>query len=428
MHAYSPEVQLVDGVSQPAILRNDTVVKYLLDDRVYRVLKEHVGVNFRIGTLKERLSRAVGKEEAAEFVRFLVGEKIVVDHRRASPVRNLVKEYFASRRLRILTLEIINKCNFVCPHCSRSCSPTNDRLLKLDTVISILGWAKKNDVTQVFVTGGEPLLHPNIGDILREIRALELHTNLVSNASLIGQIDTDLLRTARWLNFTASFYGDDSYYRRYSLNTVDRSMIEGNILKLREAIGDRLTVTTPVMGCNESHFESIVEFCQKHRIRFVASFCAPFGRGLSGWQSNKVDFQRLMGNRNYRRYFLTNKERAATNGAFHFPCSINSLCLLSNLSITNCINMPEARLAVYDENKSPDQISKVFNGLRFVKAQMGFAVEKRKFCRACEYKFDCGGGCPARAKSYYGSKDYPDPFCLYHKDISAKFESWMLLE
>jgi radical SAM protein with 4Fe4S-binding SPASM domain len=420
MHTYSLNVQLVDGVAQPAILQKDTVAKYLLDGRIYQVLKAHEGAAFRLEMLRERIGQVVGAETAAELVQFLVEEKIVVDARQAQTARDFIKEYFARRRMQILTLEITNKCNFICPHCSRNCSPSNNRLLKRDTVLGLLRWAKKSDMRQVFVTGGEPLLHPDIGDLLREIRILELDVNLVSNVSLIHQIDMDVLRTARSLNFSASFYGDDNYYRRYSLNAVSRHMIEENILRLSEAIGDRLTVTTPVMGCNEPHFESIVKFCRKHRLRFTASFCAPFGRGLSGWQSNQVDFRALLRNRNYRRYFFTNQSRGATDSAFHFPCSLNNLCVLSDYTITNCINMPDARLAIYDDNKPPEQIAEIFNGLRFVKAQLRFAVDKRKFCRVCEYKFDCGGGCPARAKSYYGSIDYPDPFCLYHRNISAK--------
>ncbi|MEI7579603.1 MAG: radical SAM protein [bacterium] len=45
------------------------------------------------------------------------------------------------------------------------------------------------------------------------------------------------------------------------------------------------------------------------------------------------------------------------------------------------------------------------------------SVNKKQKCKNCIWKYQCCGGCPLLARSYYGQEDRPSPFCNIYKAI-----------
>ncbi len=64
-------------------------------------------------------------------------------------------------------------CNLRCSHCFISCSPENDSLALMETaeVLCYLEEARELGVKEIYFTGGEPFLHPDILLILEETLA-----------------------------------------------------------------------------------------------------------------------------------------------------------------------------------------------------------------------------------------------------------------
>jgi molybdenum cofactor biosynthesis enzyme MoaA len=87
-------------------------------------------------------------------------------------------------------------CNLACRHCFISCSPTNHTHEKLDlaTVESHLEEARTLGVREVYFTGGEPFLHPQMETILARSLALA-PTTVLSNGLLIDEARAARLAT-----------------------------------------------------------------------------------------------------------------------------------------------------------------------------------------------------------------------------------------
>lgn len=82
-------------------------------------------------------------------------------------------------------------CNLACTHCFISCSPTNDsfEFLPTEKVMTALDEAPKHGTREVYFTGGEPFLHPDVLPILR--RALEIGpATVLTNGTLLHRKDT----------------------------------------------------------------------------------------------------------------------------------------------------------------------------------------------------------------------------------------------
>jgi MoaA/NifB/PqqE/SkfB family radical SAM enzyme len=118
-------------------------------------------------------------------------------------------------------------CNLACLHCFISCGPQNDShpMMPTEQVLQTLEEAKKFAPKEVYFTGGEPFMHP---DIKRLIEAtLELAPlSILTNGILIDD------EMAQWL-------GETFRHSRYSLDL--RVSLDGTTPEENDAIRGRKT-------------------------------------------------------------------------------------------------------------------------------------------------------------------------------------------
>jgi AdoMet-dependent heme synthase len=118
-------------------------------------------------------------------------------------------------------------CNLACLHCFVSCGPKNDRIpmMTIEEIQTTLHDAKSYGIQEIYLTGGEPFLHPKIREII-EVCLLVAPLNILSNGLLIDD------EMARWLGevFRAS---------RYSLDL--RISLDGTTAEENDAIRGRRT-------------------------------------------------------------------------------------------------------------------------------------------------------------------------------------------
>ena len=82
------------------------------------------------------------------------------------------------REHRDLRVSLIDKCNLRCTYCMPSEHMTwlpNDTLLTADEIVRIVGIATDNGITDVRLTGGEPLVRADVVDIVHRIATLPSH-------------------------------------------------------------------------------------------------------------------------------------------------------------------------------------------------------------------------------------------------------------
>ena len=93
--------------------------------------------------------------------------------------------------LRYLFLEVTRRCNLKCTYCGSDCSTESVRkeLPTADWVGIVRQLAEDFDARQVMVavTGGEPLLKPDVLELFRELHRLGFPFGMVSNGGLIDR-------------------------------------------------------------------------------------------------------------------------------------------------------------------------------------------------------------------------------------------------
>ena len=88
-------------------------------------------------------------------------------------------DYLALNRLEECWLHITDHCNLACRHCLFSCSAHTRTTLSLESITSVFDQCYRLGARIFYLTGGEPLMHPDINDICRLILTRRPDTRLV---------------------------------------------------------------------------------------------------------------------------------------------------------------------------------------------------------------------------------------------------------
>jgi len=104
--------------------------------------------------------------------------------------------YVEMKNLNCLWLQLTGfTCNLKCRHCYLSCNSTNKTrsFLNLDRIRKSLEEINKKDLEEIYLTGGEPLLHRDINNIIRYCIKYT-NVNILTNGTLINDKKARFLR------------------------------------------------------------------------------------------------------------------------------------------------------------------------------------------------------------------------------------------
>lgn len=130
-------------------------------------------------------------------------------------------------------------CNFRCPFCHNSALVLPDRLAHDSSAEQVLAFLRKRVgvLDGVAVTGGEPLLHPDTADFLKEIKAMGFLVKLDTNGSfpdrLIDIVEAGLAdHVAMDIKNAPALYAKTVGLERFDLAGVTKSkdfLLEGRV-------------------------------------------------------------------------------------------------------------------------------------------------------------------------------------------------------
>ncbi len=83
-------------------------------------------------------------------------------------------------------IEITNKCNLYCKHCYNNSMIVNRAFMDKKTIERLFKDLAHQEKV-VSISGGEPLLHPDIDDIIHLGKIYNVHVNLITNGTLISE-------------------------------------------------------------------------------------------------------------------------------------------------------------------------------------------------------------------------------------------------
>jgi radical SAM protein with 4Fe4S-binding SPASM domain len=166
-------------------------------------------------------------------------------------------------RLMYLFLEITRRCNLACRHCGSDCGSSDGNHRSLTTA----SWEKLiADLAETFtptptivLTGGEPVLHPDLQRILTALNQHRFRWGMVSNGYALDRSTLDLLLRKRIYSITLSLDGTErSHNRLRGKPDAYRRTVAALRLLVGQGIPE-MDVVTCVNPMNQHELDSIAE-------------------------------------------------------------------------------------------------------------------------------------------------------------------------
>lgn len=325
----------------------------------------------------------------------------------------------------IVSWNTTNQCNMYCDHCYRESGQKAENELNTKEAKKLLREIKKANFKIMIFSGGEPLLRPDIVELVQYASDLGLRPVFGTNGTLLNKKLAKELKNAGTMGMGISLDSLDpkkhDQLRKYT-GAWDEALRGMECCKEAKL---PFQIHTTVMGWNDKEIEQITDFAIKlgavaHHIFFLV----PTGRAenIEEESLRASEYEQLL-----RRILNKQKEidielkptcapqfmRIAKQ--MEIPMRFTKGCLAG---ISYCIISPTGNvqpcaylnMKVGNVRETPfDKIwqdNEVFKTLRTENYSGG--------CGLCEYKKICGG-CRARA-SYYNDGDFmaEEPWCLYH--------------
>ncbi|NTV29216.1 MAG: radical SAM protein [Candidatus Omnitrophica bacterium] len=163
-----------------------------------------------------------------------------------------------------VVIEITGHCNLDCGYCTQA--KNSGGHIAVGTVQQLLTQMVRSHVPAVRFTGGEPLLHPKLSELLSCAKSHNLYTLLNTNATILDGKRLEIM--ARHVdNMLVSLQGfNDSSDRAMTFSPVPFSQKMRNVQKLRSAIPTlRIgTVITPALLKNWDKYVAIIKTIRPH--------------------------------------------------------------------------------------------------------------------------------------------------------------------
>lgn len=325
----------------------------------------------------------------------------------------------------IVSWNTTNACNMYCDHCYRDAGVKAQEELNTAEAKTMLEQIARAGFKIMIFSGGEPLMRPDIVELVAHAKSLGLRPVFGTNGTLLSVEMARKLKTAGAMGMGISLDSLDKQkhneFRRY--DKAWEQAVQG--MKNCREVGLPFQIHTTVMDWNQSELEAITDFALDigavaHHIFFLV----PTGRAVTiEEESLRAEAYEDVLTRIMKKQQTVPIELKPTC-APQFTRIAKQLGMEIRFSrgclagTSYCIISPKGQvqpcaylnLPLGDVRETPfDQIwrnNPILKELRTLDYKGG--------CGICGYKKICGG-CRARA-AYYNDGDYmaEEPWCLYH--------------
>ena len=377
---------------------------------------------------REAESRPFGTHEEAAFAATMQREGIL-DARGRLSARVVADRSHPERLSAPLTVYLgaTEGCNLACSHCQADSGPGPIKPVDRALMEALFREQHELGAMQVHVTGGEPLLHPELLAGLDEAFRLGLNVLLTTNATLITPALAAALAERPFRCLSVSLDGPDAatHDAIRGAGALEAALRGLRRLAAHGPVGVTATLTPGLVG----RIAELARLCEQHG---AASLYLrpglPAGRALRqrGVLPAAAEFERAAEE-------LDRAQREVSIPLFrpslvpHQADSARILerfgCVAGNLV---CSVSPDGQVnpcallgASFDTGSLADHglhalwsQGEAFQRLR--------ALEGNPDCWSCKHYDYCGGGCRARALAAGRGLNDPDPWCHYEpREVNA---------
>lgn len=325
----------------------------------------------------------------------------------------------------IVSWNVTNACNMFCDHCYREAGCKAEEELSTEEAKTLLEQIARAGFKIMIFSGGEPLIRPDILELVSYATSLGLRSVFGTNGTLITLEMAQKLKDAGAMGMGISLDSMDKK-KHNEFRKFDGAW-EGAVQGMRNcrAVGLPFQIHTTVMDWNNHELEAITDFAvAEGAVAHHFFFLVPTGRAKT------IEAESLRAEQYEETLTRIMKKQTEVNIELKPTCAPQFMRIAAQMGVKTrfrrgclagtayCIISPRGKvqpcaylnMELGDVRETPfDEIWKnneVLNTLR--------TLEYKGGCGECEFKRACGG-CRARA-AYYHEGDYmaEEPWCLYH--------------
>ena len=325
----------------------------------------------------------------------------------------------------IVSWNTTNACNMYCDHCYRDAGCKAEEELSTAEAKTLLEQIARAGFKIMIFSGGEPLMRPDIVELVAYAASLGLRPVFGTNGTLITLEMAQKLKAAGAMGMGISL--DSMDREKHNAFRKFPGAWEGAVQGMRNcrAAGLPFQIHTTVMEWNNHELEALTDFAvAEGAVAHHFFFLVPTGRAKT------IEAESLRAEAYEDTLTRIMKKQQEVDIELKPTCAPQFLRIAAQMGMKTrfrrgclagmayCIISPRGKvqpcaylnMELGDVRQTPfDEIwknSDVLNKLRTLEYSGG--------CGSCEYKRACGG-CRARA-AYYHEGDYmaEEPWCLYH--------------
>ena len=284
-------------------------------------------------------------------------------------------------------------CNLACEYCYICIdAPSEFPTLSADKWMHVIEKLHAEGLESINITGGEPLLYPDILKIIKFAKSLGIRVALLTNGTLLDKYDGlfDLIDHA-----IVSLDGLTNSMRV----GIEKHPVFENIMSIAKNYPDKISVRSVVVKGFEEEVQSLEGILKTNEIRHLKSICLP---------SRREDEKLIP---DYDKYDLLQRNFASPNrcGAGDTIVAVNSV---GEMFPCQLMMKPELKMAdMLSDSWKEDYLNSTIND-----DLESFSTHSHPKCQSCFARWRCNGGCRAAAYSFYGKLDSPLEFlCDFHR-------------
>lgn len=355
---------------------------YELDEEAFEFLKKCDG--------KHSLPKIIPESEK-ESIEYMQSEGMLL---MSAGVRKIKVSKSPNPSLRYLLLNITDKCNLKCKHCYLGKSGNKD--IEIGLFEKAVSQFEEMGGLKLMISGGEPLMHARLWELLESLSSYELRIVILSNGTLIDR------KIAKKL----SEYVHEVQVSIDGIRSHDILRGKGSFDKAMSGISALSGFNIPVSIATMVHRYNTGEFEEMHKLFSEM--------GILSWS---VDVPSVVGNLKENPDYIPDMDEAASllkygfGGGAHestgdYTCGSHLCSISPEGSVSKC--------GFFDDEPVGDvsDLRKAWNELC---SDYLWRLDKLD-CRDCEVVCECRGGCRFRAKQYKGIFA-PDPVLCHANGV-----------
>lgn len=323
-------------------------------------------------------------------------------------------------QLKVIQLQLTNKCNMSCAHCYAESGRPLPREMTTSAVFNLIDEFVDLGGCRLFLTGGETLLHKNLDAVISYAKSRHLFVYLSTNGFSLteGRVDQLVKLGVGSVNVSIDGDNDETHDRFRGRRGGFKKALRS--LKLFSERGIPCGSQTTLFKGNLTQSENIFNAMYSMGVRscfFVRMM--PQGRGkvhadlIPTLEEYRFARENEYLNRRLQ-YRMDVYPKRFRQGAIGKRCSagVSQMYIRADGSCYPCpsLEMQELNLGNYPEAS----LSEIWNSRRVgIDELRWFEPKKMSGCKGCEHHEVCKGGCAGNAHHVTGDWRNPDPhFCI----------------